>query len=731
MGSDAKLEFENIFHNGSTGKLKIAEMGLGWKDAETGSIVTVPAKDMAAVAWLRVARGYRLEIKLKASGKAPFCLDNFSRNDHEELVRIMKQYFALDLSARELSLRGWNWGRTEFNGSDMAFVVGNNTPAFQLPLKEVASTSLSNKTEVSLEFNQPQTPADAAQRKRMGDTLVEIRFHVPGMATKDQLGDPETPPKDGEEGEINQEHVLDDDGNPLTAAALFHTTVRERGEVGAIQGEAIVAFQDMLCLTPRGRFEIDLFDEFFRLRGKSHDYKLAFSAITKMFLLPKPDGQFWMFILGLEPPLRQGQTRYPYLVFQFARDEEIECDLVLDEEQVKKYDKLEKSYDAPTYQVISDVFTGLTDKRVIKSKFRSSQGSQALKCSLKANEALLYPLERQLLSVPKPPSLLLHREIVRVTFSRVGGAGGGRTFEVKFSMDTGVEHTYSSIPREEFVYLESYCRDAGLEVENEMEAESATRAGFGDAMMDDDLSDDESEGRGKRAHRDINFAGVGGDDEDEGSSVDEDFMAEKKDDSDVSSTASSDVSDEDKGDRSDISDIKEVGDAASGSGENEDDDDIVMDDMPAPKPKKSSSSSKKKGGEEEGGGKAKKVKKDPNAPKRGLSAYMFFVKEKRADVSASNASMSFGEVGKELGRLWKEVSAEDKEKYDNMAAADKERYKREMENQYTPPEGIVFKKGKKSPPPPAGKKTSGKKEDASSSSKPMLSVEFVESSDDE
>lgn len=55
------------------------------------------------------------------------------------------------------------------------------------------------------------------------------------------------------------------------------------------------------------------------------------------------------------------------------------------------------------------------------------------------------------------------------------------------------------------------------------------------------------------------------------------------------------------------------------------------------------------------------MKKDPNAPKRGLSAYMFFVKEKRADVSASNASMSFGEVGKELGRLWKEVSAEDKE----------------------------------------------------------------------
>lgn len=38
-----------------------------------------------------------------------------------------------------------------------------------------------------------------------------------------------------------------------------------------------------------------------------------------------------MFVIALNPPIRQGQTRYPFLVFQFERDDEIELDLNLEE----------------------------------------------------------------------------------------------------------------------------------------------------------------------------------------------------------------------------------------------------------------------------------------------------------------------------------------------------------------------------------------------------------------
>jgi hypothetical protein len=39
--------------------------------------------------------------------------------------------------------------------------------------------------------------------------------------------------------------------------------------------------------------------------------------------------------------------------------------------------------------------------------------------------------------------------------------------------------------------------------------------------------------------------------------------------------------------------------------------------------------------------------------------------------------MEFGEVGKEVGRQWKELSEQDKVQWTDKAAADKERYESE------------------------------------------------------
>lgn len=70
-------------------------------------------------------------------------------------------------------------------------------------------------------------------------------------------------------------------------------------------------------------------------------------------------------------------------------------------------------------------------------------------------------------------------------------------------------------------------------------------------------------------------------------------------------------------------------------------------------------------------------KKDPNAPKRSLSAYMFFANENRDIVRAENPGISFGQVGKLLGDRWKSLSADDKLPYETKAAADKKRYEKE------------------------------------------------------
>lgn len=68
-----------------------------------------------------------------------------------------------------------------------------------------------------------------------------------------------------------------------------------------------------------------------------------------------------------------------------------------------------------------------------------------------------------------------------------------------------------------------------------------------------------------------------------------------------------------------------------------------------------------------------KAKKDPAAPKRPLSAYMFFSQDWRERVKAENPDAGFGDVGRLLGTKWKEMSEDEKKPYIEMANKDKER----------------------------------------------------------
>ncbi|KAJ2381516.1 Non-histone chromosomal protein 6 [Coemansia sp. RSA 2559] len=73
----------------------------------------------------------------------------------------------------------------------------------------------------------------------------------------------------------------------------------------------------------------------------------------------------------------------------------------------------------------------------------------------------------------------------------------------------------------------------------------------------------------------------------------------------------------------------------------------------------------------------KRAKKDPNAPKRALSAYMFFSQANRATVREQNPDVSFGAIGKLLGEKWKKLNDNDKKPYLKQAEDDKTRYAKE------------------------------------------------------
>ncbi|KAH8170736.1 structure-specific recognition protein (SSRP1) domain-containing protein [Sarocladium implicatum] len=517
---------DNIFFDLSkeAGKVRFAESGLGWKPVGGGDTFTLDKSAISAAQWSRAAKGYEIKI-FRRENAIVHQFDGFSQDDYDRISRLFKNWYSIVLETKEHALRGWNWGKADFTKNELTFSVQNKA-AFELPYSEIGNTNLAGRNEVAVEMALPQDSSDTGTNGSLGgargkgkkagagrDQLVEMRFYVPGVATVKEGGD-----DDGSDGPGEEEK---------NAATLFYETLIEKAEIGEMAGDTIATFLEVLHLTPRGRFDIDMYEASFRLRGKTYDYKIQYEAIKKFMVLPKPDDVHCMLCIGLDPPLRQGQTRYPFVVMQFKKDEEVTIDLNLDEEQLQqeKYkDKLEAHYEEPLHHVVAKIFRGLANKKISSpaKDFLTHRSQYGIKCSIKASEGFLYCLEKAFMFVPKPATYIAYEQTQSITFSRIGGAVSAlSTFDITVAMKGGAGSSqFSNINREDLKALETFFKLKGLRVKNEIDEDAnMLAAAMREQAMDE--SDDEP-GAANKADR-------GSADEDE-ESVDEDFNADSESD---------------------------------------------------------------------------------------------------------------------------------------------------------------------------------------------------------
>lgn len=497
----------------------------------------------------RVARGYQLRINLESDSEdTRDNFDGFRQDEYDSVANMVRDFYDSTVEQVEVSTRGWNWGKAEIEDADVRFYVKDKL-AFEMPVDKIANSNIAGKTEVSMEFvhadsQQPDANTGSSSgangvkpKKGRPDQLVEMRLHVPGLVQNDAGS--------GDEGGDEEEE---------TAANAFHNAIKRKADIGQVAGDGLIVFKEVLVLTPRGRYDVDMFPTFLRLRGKTYDYKVLYQSIHRLFLLPKPDDVHVQFVIGLDPPIRQGQTRYPYLVLQFPREEEMDAELNLDEETIQeKYQgKLKKRYEEPTFKIITNVFKVLSgQKLIVPGSFVSSSEQQSVKCNVKANEGLLYPLDKALLWVSKQPIYVPYSDIHQVIFSRVGlgGAGGGvtssRTFDLRVNTRSGGEHVFSTIQREEHDRLNAHFSERKLRIKNEMNEDGMMGAAAAAALLEDDDDDSEDDGdddgeRKSKKKAAKSSAGAGDDDDDDDESEDEDFQADSEDDGGSPSEASSD-----------------------------------------------------------------------------------------------------------------------------------------------------------------------------------------------
>ncbi|KZS93658.1 SSrecog-domain-containing protein [Sistotremastrum niveocremeum HHB9708] len=510
-------QFEGIYHGLSTdvGKMRFAPAGLGWMSTSNPeNKLTIPAGDIKSSQWLRVARNYQLRLFLNAKKDEDdegrrMTFDGFAREDHEKIIGLMKQHYDVGVETKEISVKGWNWGTTDFEGRDLTFLVSNKT-LFEVPLTTVSNSNIAGKTEVSLEFATvtAQTPEEKKKAKFV-DELLELRFYVPGTVVKEVNSDDSDKERDGDDDEES-------------AAQQLHNLVKERASLSSqtSAGALLVSFEDILVTTPRGRYDIDMFATFMRLRGKTYDYKVMYDSIKRLFLLSK-DELHVQFLISISPPIRQGQTRYGFLVMQFQKDLELAAEINMEEEDIQdKYgEKLKKSYDEAAFQVVSDIFRGLTGKKIIG---QTKEDAHGIKCNLKANAGEMHLLEKNLIFVSKQPVLVEFSDVAQAVFSRVGTAlGTSRTFDLTIATkSSGTDYTFTAINKEEHESMEAFLISKKLRVKNEMADDVMAGPGIEDDE-DEEMQSVASSGEERPAPR------VG--DEDEDSSEDESFQASSSD----------------------------------------------------------------------------------------------------------------------------------------------------------------------------------------------------------
>ena len=542
--------------------------------------------DVSAVHWSETPVGGVLRIR-STSGET-LVLGGLGVDEAKNAAAYCAREVGCASGEKAVNVNGRNWGDIAIEGSGAVFEVDGKT-SFELDGKYISEATVVGKNEVVMQFHHDDTTTEK-------DSLVEMSFYVPPGSETWAGADPEDP----------------DD----TAAQRLRAAIMSIAAADAEAGEPVAEFDSVSMVVPRGKVTMELHHTYMKMASSTLDFKVQYSSIVRVYLLPKPHSNQSHAVIALDPPIRKGQTFYPHILAMFNDDEHLTVEPTLEPEMKAKFPTLESSYDGSAGEVFVRVLKNLAGVKLTRqSAFTASAGGHAIRVSHKADVGLLYPLEKAFFYLPKPPLLLHYSDVDEVEFERHAAAGhsSGKTFDISINMKNGSSYDFHGIQRSEFQNLVNFLTAKEVRISN---VDANARA---DQIIAEASDDD---------------AGYAGRD-DEDSEEDEDFAA---------------GSDSDGGEPTDS-------DSESESAED------------APKKAKKGKSPK---------GKAKRAKKDPNAPKRALSAYMFFSAAKRAEIMEANPDFGVTDVAKALGERWKTVSDEEKAVYQQQADEDKARYERDM-----------------------------------------------------
>lgn len=357
-----------------------------------------------------------------------------------------------------VSAKGWTWGRVDLTET-LAVVDNEGKSVLQVVPGDVSQATIQGKSDLALEFLQ-----EAAERE--DECLTEIRLFVPNEDLLTSLKD-----------EISK---------------------RASGAVG---GEKVCSLDSIPLVLPRGHFDLDFFTSSIKMRGKSFDYAIKYSNINRAFVLMKPDGVHVAFVIGLDKPVRQGNTAYNFLCAQFdmnrvednlqlrlAPDTSPDSGLEADESGKPLADILQRLL--KHFAKINVQFACLD--------FKATNGKNCVRCSHRATEGHLYCLKKAFIFITKPVVYVRYEDVVAVEFSRAESwMTQTRFFDLKvYKKGENQPYDFQQIDRNEYQPLIDFLQAAGIRIRNLDKSETGKASAAPEAeqgLLDQDFEDEEED----------------------------------------------------------------------------------------------------------------------------------------------------------------------------------------------------------------------------------------------
>lgn len=419
-------------------------------------------------------------------------------------------------------LKGINLYEGINTDGDSLVMKGYRDENFRIPFSKIKNSAIYNNNEIELDI-----PFEDHNENH--DILCEARFYIPHIENEEteeekeggeegeeangeeKGGEEAKDAKDGEDGEKSgemqeegkeEEEEEEEEKEPvITFAEELHQQIRKKAKIDESMGELICTIESLSLVVPRGKYTIDLHKVNMRLHGSTFNYKILYKNIVKAFLLPMNNDIHYSIVLGFSKPLRQGNTIYPYIIFQFKKVKKLELEMKATQEILQEVNKnLKPVYSGPAYEVVAKLFKMIIGVNIIiPGSFRTTSGHSSLKCNVGNQEGYLFMMNKSMIFIKKPVIYIRLGDVARVEFQRVSGGINMRGFDFEVILRSGISTIFSGADKRELESIMSYFKKAKLPVQtiNEMEKLDEELGSFDDDddedLRQEDLMDDDDE----------------------------------------------------------------------------------------------------------------------------------------------------------------------------------------------------------------------------------------------